>query len=82
MRQLITASAQTEIFPPKLAAAPRWYAKNPASPSTLARSRPVLPPQPIKGAGDGTNKSQKNVVNKKGPHTPQRTAPPLYEPAC
>ena len=59
-----------------------WSRQSPPVPPTRARSRPVLPSQPIKGAGDGSNKSQKNVVNKKGLHDPERTAPPLSEPAC
>ena len=73
----------TKSLPPKLSR--HGAAKCPPVPTavrSLARSGPVLPSQPIKGAGDGTNKSQKNVVNKKGPHTPQRTAPPLSEPTC
>ena len=39
------------------------------SSDTHALTHRIAPAQPIKGAGDGTNKSQKNVVNKKGPHT-------------
>ena len=39
------------------------------SSDTHALTPRIAPAQPIKGAGDGTNKSQKNVVNKKGPHT-------------